>query len=190
MAVTDELARAERRLAEMVNARADSEARERSRDKAERVRLDDLRCKDLAAEYQQDYAAHNATPPLIRSDEWSSDYHRRLLRGLQRRLSPRSDLADPTLFNEISGKTFENFAGMVRQEAAKEAHTPAENLPESVSDPRAMRERTDDMGRRTIEFHAKRSFIADMSQEPQKVLRIMNQRTGDILYGPPMPRMR
>jgi hypothetical protein len=153
MSMTDELAKAERRLAEMVNARADSEERERSRDKAERVRLDDLRCKDLAAEYQQDYAAHNATPPLIRSDEWSSDYERRLLRGLQRRLSPRSDLADPTLFNEIHGKAFENFAGMVRQEAAKEAHTPSpENLPESVSDPRAARERVDDMGRRTVEF--------------------------------------
>ena len=153
----------------MINSRADSEERERSRNKAERVRADDLKCKDLAAEYQSDYAAHNATPPLIRSDEWSDDYHRRLLRGLQRRLSPRSDLADPTLFNEIKGGVLANFARMVREEAAKEAHTPSpENLPESVHDPRALRERTDEMGRRTIEFHAKKkSFISELNRAPQ-----------------------
>lgn len=135
-----------------------------------------------------DYAAHGATPPLIRGDEWSDDYHRRLLRGLQRRLSPKSELADPTLFNEIKGGVLANFARMVREDAAREAHTPSpENLPESVHDPRAMRERTDDMGRRTIEFHAKKSFISELNRAPQHVLRLVG-KGGEVIWGQPWSR--
>jgi hypothetical protein len=121
MAYTSELAEAERRLAKMIGARADSEEREARTDKAERVRRDDLRCRDLAAEFQSDFAAFGVEPPMPRADEWSNEYQKRLLRGLQRRLSPDSDLADPSLL-DVPPAVLTNFAQMIRAESAREAY--------------------------------------------------------------------
>jgi hypothetical protein len=190
MSVTSELAEAERRLARMINHRADSEAAEARADKAERIRRDDLRCRDLAAEFQSDFAAFGVEPPMPRADEWSNEYQKRLLRGLQRRLSPDSDLADSSLL-DVPPAALTNFAQMIRSEAAKEAYRPSPaNLPESVDDPRARVERTDsNTGARKIEYQARRSFIADLSQTPMRVLRFVG-KGGEILLGPPMDKVR
>src|SRR5271165_2900079 len=141
--------------------RADAE--QRRSDDAE-VRADDDRCRDLAAAYQEDFARHGAEPPLFRSDEWSDAYERRLLRSLQRRLDPASDLANTKLLDGVRGPAFRNFAEIIRQAAADEAAKPSySNLPESVYDPRAKLERQDSAtGARTIEWRARTSFIADM----------------------------
>ena len=185
MSLASELERAERRLAALVNSRADAEEAQVRADKAERVRRDDLRCKDLAAEFQNEYAAHGVTPPLARADEWASDYHRRLVSGLQRRLSPRSTLADPAIL-QVQGQAFENFAKMIRDEAAREAYRPSpENLPASVHDPRAMRERVDsETGQRKTEFNARESFIKGLSQTGRKVSAFMTNR-GPVVVGQP-----
>ena len=61
MSITSDLAYAEKRLAALINSRADSEEREARADRAERVRADDARCADLAASYQEDYAAHGVS---------------------------------------------------------------------------------------------------------------------------------
>jgi hypothetical protein len=190
MAYTSELAEAERRLAKMIGARADSEEREARTDKAERVRRDDLHCRDLAAEFQSDFAAFGVEPPMPRADEWSNEYQKRLLRGLQRRLSPDSDLADPSLL-DVPPAALTNFAQMIRAESAREAYRPSPaNLPESVDDPRARVERTDsNTGARKIEYQARRSFIADLSQTPMRVLRFVG-KGGEILFGPPMDKVR
>ncbi len=149
----------------MINRRADEEREERRADERERVRRDDARCLSLAAEYQGDYAGFGVEPPMARADEWSDDYERRLLRGLQRRLSPRSELAAPTLTDNLDGVAFDNFAKSIRAEAAREAATPSvENMADSVDDPRARRERVDpETNQRKIEWYAKRSFIADIA---------------------------
>ena len=124
MSMTAALEAAERRLVALINRQADEEEEARRADDRERVRADDLRCRDLAAEFQEDYAAHGATPPLVHGDEWASDYHRRLLRGLQRRLSPRSDLADPHLLDEVTGRVLKNMGDMIRAEAGSKGALP------------------------------------------------------------------
>jgi hypothetical protein len=120
MPTPPELQAAERRLAQMINARADSEERERRADasaRAERIRVDDLRCKDLMAEFQPDYARHGCEPPMARSDEWSNQYEVRLLKGLQRRLSPDSDpkrvlrICDPRTRTVLWGRPFDRMPG-------------------------------------------------------------------------------
>jgi hypothetical protein len=184
MAYTDELQRAERRLSELINAKADSVEADARADRAERIRRDDLRCRDLAAEFQGDYAAHGVSPPLPNANEWAADYERRLLKGLQRRLSPRNSYADDSMLDEIPASAMPHFAKMIRDEAAKEAYSPCEeNLPESPSDPRALIDRTDDMGQRRIEFRARRSFIHDLSMQPLRVLRMIG-KNGDVIFGP------
>lgn len=184
-----ELEAAERRLARMINSRADSEEAERTATKRDRVRADDARCADLAASYQADYAAHGVTPPLPNADEWSAGYEKRLLRGLQRRLSPDSKLADSSIL-DVPPAALTNFSQMIRAEAAREAYRPSlANLPESVDDPRARVERVDaNTGERKIEYQARRSFIRDLSMEPLKVLRFVG-KGGEILFGPPMDRV-
>ena len=75
------LREAERRLVEMVNRRADaeeSEVRDDAAAKRERVRQDDLRFRDLQAEFQEDYRRFGAEPPLLRSDEWSADLRKKV----------------------------------------------------------------------------------------------------------------
>jgi hypothetical protein len=186
MSITSDLAFAEKRLAALINSRADSEEREARADQVARVRADDAKCATLMAEYQEDYRAFGAEPPLVRSDEWASQYQKRLLRGLQRRLSPDSKLADLGLLDGVPAPALANFSQMIRDEASREAFRPSEaNLPESVDDPRARIERTDSAtGERRIEYRAKRSFIHDLSQQPLTVMRIVDPRTQNVLFGP------
>ena len=128
-----------------------------------------MRCRELTAEYQPDYQAIDATPPLARADEWSGDCHRRLLLGLQRRLSPRNELADLKLFDEIKGKTFDHFAREVRKAAADEAQTPSvDNLPKDGS--LVQRRRVDDAGRSTIEWFGRESFIKSLGAPARRAV--------------------
>jgi hypothetical protein len=190
MALTRELADAERRLAAMINSRADSEETERLAAKRDRIRADDARCQSLQAEFQEDFRQFGAEPPMPRADEWSGQYEKRLLRGLQRRLSPSSDLADPSLL-DVPAPALGNFAQMIRSEAASEAKRPSfDNLPETLDDPRAKLETINpDTGERRIEWRAKRSFIADMSMAPKTVVRIVDPRTQNVLFGAPFDKM-
>ena len=191
MSVTSELADAERRLARMINHRADSEAAEARADQAARVRADDARCASLRGEYQQDFAAHGIEVPMARSDEWSGQFEKRLLRGLQRRLSPSSELADLRLLDEVPSNALPNFREMIRSEASREAFRPSrDNLPLTVDDPRAKVERIDaNTGHRQIEWQAQESFIKQMNAPAQRVLRFIG-KGGDVIFGPPFPNMR
>jgi hypothetical protein len=183
------------RLDAIVNRRVREEEAALKRDDAARAdadaaqaRADDLRCRELAAEFQSDYAAFSCEPPMVRGDEWASDYHCRLLRGLQRRLSPRNDYAHPALLDGLSGRAFDNLAGIIRAEAAREAASPSfENLPPSGE--LISRNRVDSAtGERSVEWFGKRSFIADMGRPGRKVLRLCNPKTGDVLLGRPFAR--
>jgi len=177
MSMTASLADAERRLARLIHRAADEEDEQRRAANRERVRADDAKCASLAGGLE---------PPMARSDEWSSDYERRLVRGLQRRLPPRSELADPIMLDGVpDGKAFENFATSIRSAAASEADRPSfDNRPDSVDDPRARRERADpETGARTIEWIAKRSFISDLSRPGLRVARLLDPVSGRVLYG-------
>jgi hypothetical protein len=191
MSYTAELEQAERRLARMINHRADSEEREVRADKAARVRADDAKCQSLMAEFQEDFRQFGTEPPLVRSDEWSDQYQVRLLKNLQRKLSPSSDLADSRLLDNIPrGPALENFTQMIRSEARSEAKRPSfDNLPETLDDPRSRLETVDpNSGARKIEWRAKRSFIADMNMAPKTVVRIVDPRTQNVLFGRPFDK--
>jgi len=187
MTLTASLEAAERRLAKLINRTADEQESQRRADDRALVRRDDARCASLAAEFQPDFAAHGLEPPMARADEWSSDYERRLLRGLQRRLPPRSELANPAIIDGApNGPALENFATSIRAAAAAEADRPSfDNRADSVDDPRARRERLDpETGARTIEWIAKRSFISDIARPGLRVQRITDPVSGRVLMGP------
>jgi hypothetical protein len=72
----------------------------------------------------------------------------------------------------------------------QEAETPSgDNLAETPDDPRAMRNREDSAtGQRITEFFAKRLFIADMNRKGRRVLRIIDPRSGSVIWGAPFSR--
>jgi len=184
MARNNSLAYAEERLAALVHRRADEEDAERRADQREKVRRDDLKCQALMAEFQPDYQAFNATPPPARADEWASDFEKRLLRGLQRRLAPSHELNDPHLLDQATGRVLENMGGMARAAAAAEA----ENLP--APGEFLERVRVDEMtGQKRIEFYGRESFIRDMNRSGRRVARLMDPTLGKVLIGAPYPTM-
>jgi hypothetical protein len=186
MSLTAALADAERRLAAMINRKADADEAEARADALARSRADDAKCQSLAADYQGDYAAHGVEPPMPRADESARAYEKRLLNGLQRRLAPRNEFADSTMLEGASPALFDKIGELIRGEAAKEAERPSfENLADSVDDPRAMRETVDAAtGQRKIEWLAKTSFIKDMNRSGMRVHRIVDPTTQRVLFGP------
>ena len=111
----------------------------------------------------------NATPPMARADEWSSQYHRRLLRGLQRRLSSRNEFADPEILDGLGGGALDTYAKLIRAEAAREAARPSfDCLPKEGF---VEHHRVDATGARTTEWHGRESFIKALNRPGQRVAR-------------------
>jgi hypothetical protein len=82
---------------------------------------------------------------------------------------------------ELPSTALRNFEAMLIQAATGEGeHPSADNLPSDGS--MIMRTRTDaNTGTKFNEFYGRCSFIADMSRGGQRVLRLMNPKTGDVL---------
>ena len=89
------------------------------------------------------------------------------------------------MLNGLSGRAFDNIAKLVRDAAAREAQRPSlENLPLSVADARARRETVDpETNERRVEYHARRSFIHDLSMEPKRVAMLVTNR-GNAVFSP------
>jgi hypothetical protein len=78
---------------------------------------------------------------------------------------------------------------LVIEAAQQEGEKPSfENLPDTGM---VMRTRTDaNTGTKFNEFYGKRSFIADMWRPGRKVERIVDRRTGNAIWGRPLPAAR
>jgi hypothetical protein len=78
---------------------------------------------------------------------------------------------------------------LVIEAAQQEGEKPSfENLPDTGM---VMRTRTDaNTSTKFNEFYGKRSFIADMGRPGRKVERIVDRRTGNAIWGRPLPAAR
>ncbi len=47
----------------------------------------------------------------------------------------------------------------------------------------------DDTGQKKTEWYGRESFIRDMNRTGRRILRIINPRSREILYGPPVDRL-
>jgi hypothetical protein len=172
-------------------ARLEAEAAEQEREAAERARRHAERKREFQSRYADAYAVLNLETPMSQADELPSKYRRRLYDGLRRRLAPDHPLvgvrADELAYSQ---NAFANFERDLLQAAEQEALRPSEaNLPPSGE--LLQRVRVDpDTGERSTVFFGKRSFIADLSRPGQKVERIVNPRSGDVLWGAPFPKAR
>jgi hypothetical protein len=111
--------------------------------------------------------------PQPAADEYPGDYRRRLFKGLLDKLPLGRDLLglDP---NELDTHAIKAFELQLIDATKGEGENPTgSNIPEDLDDPRARRERTDNMGRRFIEWKVKHSLIKDFSRPLLKVLRFI-----------------
>jgi hypothetical protein len=120
-------------------------------------------------------------------DEHPPTYRRRLYAAGQL-LLPQGHKMREHPADEIPGNIIRQFEGMLFEALAEEAKRPTgSNLPEFPTHPRAVRHIVDDAtGQRTTEYHAKRSFIANLSR-PGHIVHRLTDGNGHVLHGPPYP---
>jgi hypothetical protein len=195
MAYTEELARAERRLAAMIDKRVADEEAQRRADAAERraadaaqAREDAERRRQYQVKYADAYQSFGVDPPAPVDDEAPGAFRSRLFDGLARKLPSGHDLAGIRADDLPSGPARVNFEQMLLQAAVAEGAAPSpENLPRDGS--MVTRVRVDpDTGLKKTEFFGTRSFIHDLSMTPLKVLRFVG-KGGKILWGQPFDEM-
>jgi hypothetical protein len=190
MSMTAELEAAERRLARMVNRRADEEEAQLRQDAAERRALEAAKAREDAErrrEYQVLYAdafaSHGSLVPAPIDDEPVGRYRKRLFDSLQNKLPPSHDLAQIRSDDLTSSIARTNFEQMLLQAAVAEGATPSrDNLPRDGSMVSRVRV-DDDSGQRRTEFYGRESFIKQLSRPGRKVGAFVTNR-GTVLCQP------
>ena len=194
MSMTEELRRAEKRLAAMVDARADeaeasarADRAERAMTERERAREDAERRREIGAQYAPAFDGFGTLTPPPLENERPGAYRKRLYEHLRHRLPSTHELSALRADDIPAGPAVRNFEQMLIDAAVAEGSAPSfENLPRDGS--MISRTRTDpDSGQKRTEYYGRRSFIHDFSMQPLKVHRIINPRTREILFGPAFP---
>jgi multidrug efflux pump subunit AcrA (membrane-fusion protein) len=189
--INSTLSRADQVLAEQLRreiARQQREDAEQARADAAQSRADSERCRQAQVKYDEAYRDFGVqTPPPI-DGERPGRYRMRLYEGLRRKLPSDHGLFGVRADDIPGGDAARNFEQMMLEAAKLEAAKPSvENLP--ASGELVRRDVTDPMtGAKEIRWMGRESFIKEMSRGGQKVLRIVNPKTGAILMGEPMPK--
>lgn len=165
----------------LADARREDARRERQRENAEARR-------EIAARYDDAFAAFGTTVPAAVDDEPVARYRARLFNRLARRLPQTSEWGDIRADDISSATAMDKVEQLVLEAAQREGLKPSfENLPADGS--LISRQKVDpETNERSIEWHGRRSFIADMGRPGQKVERVLNPKTGDVLWGRAFPK--
>jgi hypothetical protein len=190
MSMTSELQRAEKRLAAMIDRRADAEEAQARADAAdrmmaerERAREDAERKREIQVRYADAFASHGSLVPAPVDDERPGQYRKRLFDSLQRKLPPTHDLATIRSDDLSSDIARRNFESMVLEAAKAEGLTPSrENLPRDGSMVSRVRV-DDDTGERRTEWYGRESFIKQLGRPGRKVSMFCTNR-GPVICQP------
>ena len=161
------------------------------REEARRARMrDNMHARtEIASRYDSAFRSFGTEVPAPADDEAPPAYRSRLFNRLGRRLPSGHDLASIRADDISSSPTvFNHFEREMIEAAKTEGERPStENLP--TNGEMVARHRTDsDTGSRVTEFFGRESFIKSMGRPGQRVLRLCNPKTGEILKGPPFAK--
>jgi hypothetical protein len=161
------------------------------REEARRARMRDAMHErtEIASRYDSAFRAFGSEVPAPVDDEAPSRYRARLYNRLARRLPPDHKLASVRA-DDISAQpiVLDRFEEMLITAAKAEGERPSqENLPtngEMIS-----RARVDgDTGAKVTEWFGKQSFVKDFTRPGRKVVRIVDPRSGNAIWGAPFSR--
>jgi hypothetical protein len=174
-----QLERARRDVRDM--RRADALDQEEARSKARR---DAERCARHQSVFDQAFKMFGKRAAEPTADAHPPTYRRKLFADGQR-LLPDGHRLTTFAADSLDGSSIPVLEEQLLSALREEAETPSgSNLPESPDDPRARHERTDSMGGKTVEFHARESFIKDMNRSGRRVARIIHAPSGRVIWGP------
>jgi hypothetical protein len=160
--------------------RADDAEREEQREQARRDRA---RCAEHQARFDERFTRHSVKAPLPAADEAPPTYRRRLF-GIGQSLLPSGHELTGLDAADLDKSAIVEFERQLFDALDEEAESPSgSNLPKTVDDPRAKRERMDSAGGKTVTWHAKQSFIKGMMRPARRVL-AFHGRDGQIIYPP------
>jgi hypothetical protein len=186
--VADRLNRAQDRASYREFAAFQADRAAEADQQRERARADSIRCEQHQHRYDEAFQPFNKRAPSPSSDAHPGTFRRELFREAQRLLPSSSELAAITAAR-IDSSAIIPLEAQLFGELRREADNPSyENRPQSPDDPRALRIRTDASGLKSYEYHAKESFIKSIGRPGRLVARILNPKTGHVLYGDPLPR--
>jgi hypothetical protein len=201
----DEIADRANATLDRVTRRLESyEADQRRADEADQrsqAMVDAEKRVELQARFDPIFQSYGERAPMPAADDSPVSYHRQLLRQVQQRLSPADDRKLPSAnsvtvgeiarlpVSDLTRTAREAFGPMFEEAAAVQAKKPhVSTLPPEGQF--VTRHVVDNMtGQHAIEYHGRRSFIADMNRPGRRVERLMNPNTGQVLIGPPFPRV-
>jgi hypothetical protein len=165
--------------------RADETAAARQREVS---RINAEVCDRIRFAYADAFAEHGAEPPLPLHGEGYNAYRNRCLQAHIDRLPDEHQFAHVRA-DSFADPARNQLEKIVLSDSFREANAPSgSNLPETVDDPRSMRTRIDPAtGARSVEFRAKRSFIAGLSRVGHRVIRLCDPGRGIVLMGRPWP---
>jgi hypothetical protein len=151
------------------------QARVQARADAERNRL-------LQARYSDAFSAFNVEVPPPIDGELPGRYRRRLFDRLVRKLPSSHELAEIRA-DELQSAVIDNFEPTLLSAAQAEGLRPSsENLPPSgelIARTRVDRE----TGEKSIDYFGRESFIKSMSRPGRRVAKIVDPRSGAVIWG-------
>jgi hypothetical protein len=181
----DMLTRADEVLAKRLKREAEAlerEDAEREEARRARARANAEERTEIASRFDSQFRSFGVEVPMPVDDEAPSRYRARLFNRLARKLPTGHDYADLRADDFGSAVALDHFEIELLKAATVEGLTPSpENLPSDGS--LVARHRTDDMGAKVTEFYGKRSFIADMGRPGRRVAKIVDPRSGAVIWG-------
>jgi hypothetical protein len=183
--VDDVIARADDVLGRRLERERDQLEREdaaQRRADAAKARDDADGCREVAAKYDGSFASFGLETPQPRDGEDPEAFRHRLFRRLLRRLPDDHSLqgVEPS---ELPAIALDNLEEQLIRDAAAEGASPsATNLPPSGE--LISRNRVDSAtGERSVEWFGKESFIAQMGRPGRRVAKIVDPRSGAVIWG-------
>jgi hypothetical protein len=196
--LTDRIDRIDRRLdlaadAALERARRDVKAMRRAdaldaEEERSKARRDRARCGEHQSRYDSVFAKHGVRAPAPAVDARPPTYRRQLFTQAQSLLPSSDHPLNRFDAAYLDGSTIPELERQLLEAVEAQGENPTgDNLPLDVSDPRARREVADSMGAKKMEYHAKRSFIADLNRTGRKVARIIDAPRGRVIWGVQFP---
>jgi hypothetical protein len=147
--------------------------------------------RQIQATYADAFQSFGTEVPMPIDDEAPLAFRKRLFDRLVRKLAPGHNLSDLRA-DELgpSPTVFDNFERMIIEAAMAEGLKPSfENLPPSGE--LVARHRVDAAtGEKHTDWYGRKSFIYDLGRPARRVERIVDRRSGSVIWGAAFPSAR
>jgi hypothetical protein len=187
-------------LSQWLNRQDEQRRRQEQNDQRSQEMINAQAMNDMRVRYDPIFETFGQQTPQPSADDTPASFQKHLMRSVQQKLSPsderRADASSPTTVADLAKVPLDNLPRTARHAVESSllsaAQLQAQNPHFSTLPPSGFvtRHNTDpETGKRVTSYFGRQSFIKDFSTPARRVHRILNQKTGHVLFGPPFPRI-